>query len=314
MMFVIPSLLVAGPYEDAQQFGQAGMSDLPSAIGNTAVDNQVVPGYQTSSPPEAQLNNATQLNNAALAGTANDPSGAGQFIQDSSGNSGQYTFSANDPLIVQSNQIQADAYSTMSTLNPSNVGNTTCIDVPVNTSGIVDTYTCNQSRPGSQITCSRDLSVSVNSNSSCTLGTSINKFVVNGITVNVLCSPIPRLTYSGALTTRYGNSYSYPPSSWFRTETTDFSGQINLVSSGTYNKGNDIIRWSSTDSSCGGASRPCSKYISSKVEVKYTNSCVGTSCSLKFEVVRLSAAFRSISYKSQHIVYSYTDSWTNQCQ
>ncbi len=185
MFLLIYSHALAGPYEDAQQWGQAGMDTIPGSISNGSVTNQSVPGFQTSSPPEAQLNNQAALNNAALLGTAQDASGAGQFIYNSNANNAQFTFSPNDPLITGSNQIQTDAYSMMSNLNPANAGATTCVDIVTNTTGIVDTYTCNQSRPSSTLVCSKKLSVTASSSSSCALGS----VIATGDVVSVLCAP-----------------------------------------------------------------------------------------------------------------------------
>jgi hypothetical protein len=327
LMFLLPIPLLAGPYQDAQQFGQAGTNNIPNMIGSTSVNSQVVPGYQTSNPPEAQLNNPAALNNAALAGTGQDPTGAGQFIYDTNANNAQFTFSPNDPLITGSNQIQADAYSTMSNLNPANAGATTCVDVVTNTTGIVDTYTCNQSRPGSQVLCSRDLSVSVNSSSSCVLGSLLKTKQMGRFTVKVYCSPLSQIKISSDI------------QDYYPAKVIVASQSINAGSSGSVLIGTDII-WTKGKqpyTSCRGVIsdtyrdtqlyKSGNSFYSGKAYTKrysygghycgtlsftpiyfdYTNSCVGSACSLVSNSTTL-------NYTKQHTVYSYTNTWTSRCQ
>ena len=325
MMFLMFSIQAfSGPYQDAQQFGQAAMDTIPGSISNGNITNQSVPGYQTSNPPEAQLNNQAALNNAALLGTAQDASGAGQFIYNSNANNAQFTFSPNDPLITGSNQIQADAYTTMSALNPSNAGATTCVDIVTNTTGIVDTYTCNQSRPSTQVLCSRDLSVSVSSSSSCVLGSLLKTVQMGRFSVKVYCNPLSKLKVTTTI------------KDYYPAKNITLTKNINLGSRGSVFIGTDIV-WTkgnapytscswmyisskvrsaiakNKDSGVAASSRIsggghfCGTLTFTPVYFDYVNTCKGSSCTLY-------AGGQSLSYSLQHTVYSYTDTWTNQCQ
>ena len=318
MMLLFPIQVFSGPYEDAQQYGQTGTNAIAGNISNGSVTNQSVPGFQTSTPPEAQLNNQAALNNAALLGTAQDTSGAGQFIYNSNANNAQFTFSPNDPLITGSNQIQADAYTTMSALNPSNTGATTCVDIVTNTTGIVDTYTCNQSRPGTQVLCSRDLSVSVSSNSSCVLGSLLKIVQMGRFSVEVYCNPLSQIKVSTDIQDYYpatilpvsqsinaGNSGSVLMGTdivWVGNMLDRFMLDDTIAEARLYKSGNHPYSGMPYTKDYSYGTNNIRKLVFSPIYFDYTNTCTGSVCTL-------TVGGSSMNYSLQHTVYSYTDTW-----
>lgn len=144
----------AGAFQDAQNF--AAGHPASNLVQGATVTGSNVPGYTTSNPTQTTLNNPTSLSGSATGAIANDSTGAGSFIQNSSVSRPQFTINGNSPLVKGAQSIQANA-GALSGITPSNTSG--CQSVQVSSPAQYDTYTCTQSNTIVSPVCNQSLSV-----------------------------------------------------------------------------------------------------------------------------------------------------------
>lgn len=139
--FCLSLIAYAGPFQDAQNSGAAGMGTVTGTAQAGAVNAGTVPGYTTSNPPQTSMSgNAAALSNAGSTATATDTTGIGTFVQQSAVSRPQFNITAQDPLATGAQNIQSNAAAIAGLNSTSTAG--TCSNVTTTTPDIFGTFTC----------------------------------------------------------------------------------------------------------------------------------------------------------------------------
>lgn len=161
----------AGPFQDARNFGAAGMNRVTGAAQGGA-GARSVPGFTTANPPQtSSYGNAAALSNAASGAQAADASGAGNFIQHSAATRPQFNITAHDPLSRNAQSIQKNAQALVGLNTTSTSG--ACRNVTTTTPDIYSTFTCSAGQTSdvfSSHICTSGRTPDVFSNHACTSG------------------------------------------------------------------------------------------------------------------------------------------------
>lgn len=171
----------AGAFQDAQAFGQAQMGKASTAA-RTNPTSDSVPGFTTANPSQTSLyGNPAALSNATGTAAAQDPTGAGKFLQHSAAVRPQFNITAKDPLIQGAQSIQKHA-QTLAGLNTGSKSGA-CRNVTTTTPDTYGTFTCTKSRSVTSNTCDRVLTVTAKTRQFCAIGTTLASATISGITV-----------------------------------------------------------------------------------------------------------------------------------